>query len=356
MLLIKPQLTATPHRPKPVLRALALSLLGLGALCVQAASPALVEPAVKPDTVATSAPEALAVDPSLYTSQTFDWNDAARSRNVPARLYLPAGPLKPGALPLVVFSHGIGGSKDGYSYLGSYFAANGYASLHVQHVGSDRQLWFGNPLSLVFRLTEAAQEAEALNRVKDVKFALSRLLAEPVGSNINTQRLVAAGHSYGANTTMLLAGALVSNVAYAAKDPRFSAAILISAPPFYGMGNPQNIVSSINVPTLHITATADDIQIPGYNSGVADRLALYQATGQSSRTAKVLAVFKDGSHSIFTDRMGTGGVALNPKVKVATRQLALAFLKTLHANDGLALDQWSGLHADIVARFEKAAF
>ncbi len=355
MALIKPQLTPTPHRPTPVLRALALSLLGLGALCVQAASPALVEPAVKPDTVATSTPEALAVDPSLYTSQTFDWNDAARSRNVPARLYLPAGPLKSGALPLVVFSHGIGGSKDGYSYLGSYFAANGYASLHVQHVGSDRQLWFGNPLSLVFRLTEAAQEAEALNRVKDVKFALSRLLAEPVGSNINTQRLVAAGHSYGANTTMLLAGALVSNVAYAAKDPRFSAAILISAPPFYGMGNPQNIVSSINVPTLHITATADDIQIPGYNSGVADRLALYQATGQSSRTAKVLAVFKDGSHSIFTDRMGTGGVALNPKVKVATRQLALAFLKTLHANDGLALDQWSGLHADIVARFEKAA-
>ena len=122
------------------------------------------------------------------------------------------------------------------------------------------------------------------------------------------------------------------------------------------MGNPQNIVSSIDVPTLHITATADDIQIPGYNSGVADRLALYQATGQSSRTAKVLAVFKDGSHSIFTDRMGTGGVALNPKVKVATRQLALAFLKTLHANDGLALDQWSGQHADIVARFEKAAF
>ena len=340
-------------------RLLALGLIGMGALCVQAASSALAESAIKPEAPAAlinTSPEALAVDPTQYTSQTFDWNDAPRARSVPAKLYLPTGPLKPGGLPLVVFSHGIGGSRDGYSYLGSYFAANGYASLHVQHVGSDRQLWSGSPWSLVSRLTEAAQETEALNRVKDVKFALTRLLAEPVGSNINTQRLVAAGHSYGANTTMLLAGAQVNNAPYLAKDPRFSAAILISAPPFYGFGNPQNIVSSIDVPTLHITATADDIQIPGYNSGVADRVTLYQATGQSSRAAKVLAVFTGGSHSIFTDRMGTGGTALNPKVKVATRQLAVTFLNALHAKDLLALEKWSGQHADIVARFEKAAF
>ena len=79
-------------------------------------------------------------------------------------------------------------------------------------------------------------------------------------------------------------------------------------------------------PTLHITATADNIQIPGYSSGVADRLALYQATGASTQAAKVLAVFKDGSHSISTEGMGTGGATLNPKVKVATRQLALVFL------------------------------
>ena len=63
-----------------------------------------------------------------------------------------------------------------------------------------------------------AQEAEALNRVKEAKFALTRLLAEPVGSNINPQRLVVADHSYGANTTMLLAGAQVSSVPYVAKD------------------------------------------------------------------------------------------------------------------------------------------
>ena len=54
--------------------------------------------------------------------------------------------------------------------------------------------------------------------------------------------------------------------------------------------------------------------------------------------------------------MGTGGAALNPKVKVATRQLAVAFLNALQAKDLLALERWSGQHADIVARFEKAVF
>lgn len=341
---------------KPQLeRLIALGLLSLGAFCVQAAAPATTEVVPKPDAVALA--EALSVDPSLFTTQTFEWNDTARERAVPAKLYLPAGPLKAGSVPMVVFSHGIGGSRDGYSYLGRYFAAHGYASLHVQHVGSDRQLWRGNPLSIVSRLSDAAQETEALNRVADVKFALDHILAEPLGGVINAKRLVAAGHSYGANTTMLLAGAKVelNGTAVSAKDPRFSAAILISAPPFYGLGDPQKILSGIDVPTLHITATADDIQIPGYNSGVADRLALYQATGVTTHSAKVLAVFKDGSHSIFTDRMGTGGVALNPKVKVATRQLAVAFLNWLQAKDAGSLEQWSGQNAGLLARFEKSA-
>jgi hypothetical protein len=193
--------------------------------------------------------------------------------------------------------------------------------------------------------------------VKDVKFALDRLLGDPVGKIIDAQRLIAAGHSYGANTTMLLAGAKVDmngNTVWV-KDPRFSAAILISAPPFYGLGDPLKIVSGIDVPTLHITATADDIQIPGYGSGVADRLALYQATGATTQAAKVLAVFKDGSHSIFTDRMGTGGATLNPKVKVATRQLALAFLNWLHGKDTAGLERWSGQNAMLLSQFEKVA-
>ena len=314
------------------------------------------------------AAEALRVSASLYDTVNLDWDDAARGRPVPAKLYLPkaeradatkpdATKRAPGKLPLVVFSHGIGGSRDGYSYLGSYFAAQGFASLHVQHVGSDRQLWYGNPLTLVFRLSTAAQESEALARVKDVGFALDQLLSSQYASRIDAGRITAAGHSYGANTTLLIAGAQVElqGKAVSLRDPRISSAILISAPPFYGLGSPQKILSGIAIPTLHITATADDIEIPGYKSGVADRVALYRATAESTQSRKMLAVFKEGSHSIFTDRMGTGGALLNPKVKVATRQLAVAFIKSVQAPQTAELEQWRERHSDILATVEKAA-
>jgi len=335
-----------------------LATLGLAVLCVSAAASATVDTASTAQASADAA-ELVSVDPSLFTTQTFQWRDVARGRSVPARLYLPASPkLGEGTVPLVVFSHGIGGSMDGYSYLGRFFAAHGYASLHVQHVGSDRLIWWGNPLTLASRLSNAAQHTEALDRVKDVKFALDSLLAGPAGKIMDVKQITAAGHSYGANTTMLLVGAKVdmNGAIVWVKDPRFSAAILISAPPFYGLGEPIKIVSGVDVPTLHITATADDIQIPGYSSGVADRLALYKATGASTQAAKVLAVFKNGSHSIFTDRMGTGGAALNPQVKVATRQLALAFLTWVHGKDADALERWSGQNTLLLSQFEKAAF
>jgi predicted dienelactone hydrolase len=78
-----------------------------------------------------------------YTSATevieFDWVDAARSRAVPVRLYWPHAATPGAKVPLVLFSHGIGGSRRGYSYLGQHWATHGYASLHVQHVGSDRE-------------------------------------------------------------------------------------------------------------------------------------------------------------------------------------------------------------------------
>lgn len=335
-----------------------LATLGLAVLCVSAAASATVDTASTAQASADAA-ELVSVDPSLFTTQTFQWRDVVRGRSVPARLYLPAPPkLGEGTVPLVVFSHGIGGSMDGYSYLGRFFAAHGYASLHVQHVGSDRLIWWGNPLTLASRLSNAAQHTEALDRVKDVKFALDSLLAGPAGKVMDVKQITAAGHSYGANTTMLLVGAKVdmNGSTVWVKDSRFSAAILISAPPFYGLGEPIKIVSGIDVPTLHITATADDFQIPGYSSGVADRLALYRATGASTQAAKVLAVFKNGSHSIFTDRMGTGGAALNPQVKVATRQLALAFLTWVHGKDADALERWSGQNTLLLSQFEKAAF
>ncbi|MFN4999102.1 MAG: alpha/beta hydrolase family protein, partial [Betaproteobacteria bacterium] len=118
--------------------------------------------------------------------------DVERQRPVPARLYLPgrASPSEPA--PLVVFSHGLGGSRRGYSYLGSHWADAGIASLHPQHVGSDNALWRGNPLEMVQRLQSAAREAEAQARVLDLRFALDQILKSDQARLIDPSKIAVA--------------------------------------------------------------------------------------------------------------------------------------------------------------------
>jgi predicted dienelactone hydrolase len=293
---------------------------------------------------------AWADEPAPFEVMEFDWADVKRQRAVPVRLYWPH--TNAARMPLVVFSHGIGGSRRGYRYLGEHWSSNGIASLHLQHVGSDRQVWFGNPLGLVGRLQDAAQEREAIERPRDLAFALDSLLHSALGERIDAKRIVAAGHSYGANTTLLAAGARVQREGRAVDlhDERLRAAVLLSAPPFYGEGDAARILGAVQLPTLHVTATGDVIRIPGYWSDAADRIAVFDAVGSKH---KALAVFEGGSHSMFTDRPGTGGAELNPRVKTATKELSLAFVQAqfgVAADAPLGLGTWVDRHREILAR------
>jgi dienelactone hydrolase len=300
-------------------------------------------------TAATTATTSTPTHSEAFTSANFEWRDLSRERDVPTRLHWPTNAQQP--VGLIVFSHGIGGSRHGYKYLGEHWASLGYAALHVQHVGSDRSLWFGNPFGLPSRLQNAAQDSEAIDRVRDLRFALDQLLASPQGEKIDATRIIVAGHSYGANTALLASGARVERKGQVLdfKDPRFSAAVIVSAPPFYGETDWGKILQSIAIPTLHITATEDVIRVPGYYSGAQDRVNVYEATGSKR---KWLAVFSGGSHSMFTDRMGTGGNELNPQVKKATRDLSIAFFKQVFNADHQGIASWSATYRDLLAKFE----
>lgn len=293
-----------------------------------------------------------AAEPPPYAVFDFNWVDGNRARLVPARLYWPTQLSADASVPLVVFSHGIGGSRQGYSYLGKHWSSRGVACLHVQHTGSDAAVWQGNPFGVVGRLQRAAQESEAVARAVDMGFALDMLLSEESGTwrfKVDPNRLIAAGHSYGANTTLLAVGAQVVRHGQAVnwQDPRFSAAIIISAPPFYGERDLGSVLGQVAVPTVHITATDDVIEIPGYRSGAADRIAVFDAIGDRR---KLLAIFRGASHSVFTDRGFTGGVSLNRSVKAATADLGLAFLDLAYRGDSGPLAQWCCTWQSILAR------
>jgi hypothetical protein len=137
-------------------------------------------------------------------------------------------------------------------------------------------------------------------------------------------------------------------------DARIVTAVIISAPPFYDLGDPKAIVGGIAIPSLHITAQGDEINIPGYYSAAKDRVAVFEATGSTlDSVAKTLVVFRDGSHSMFTDRLGTGGEALNPQVKIATRELVLAFLQNEFFGDNKKMSEWPKQNLSLVSRYEQ---
>ena len=290
--------------------------------------------------------------PAAYQIRYFEWVDRDRQRAVPAKLYLPPAAVLCGPVPRVVFSHGLGGSREGYSYLGTNWAARGYASLHVQHTGSDSRVWKGSPFDVVSRLRSAANEAEAVDRVRDLGFALDRVLADPqLAGIVDPGRILVAGHSYGANTALLAAGAAFARPqgAMSFRDSRILGAVIISAPPFHGEADPDAIVRPIAIPTLHITATGDDIRVPGYASGYDDRLQIFAATGGRQ---KALVAFRDGSHSMFTDRLAAGGRELNQQVKKATVDLTLAFFAEVVGGASGALASRSAGYGDLLVRLE----
>jgi dienelactone hydrolase len=282
---------------------------------------------------------------SEVTTTDIEFFDQTRNRAVPVRIYAPVPAIDsislnsnvniaPAPLPLIVFSHGLGGSRQGYSYLGRYLAARGYIVMHTQHTGSDRTIWTANVFSLYGNMVNATKETHAVDRAFDVQFTISEMLKqESWRSRIDPQRIGIAGHSYGANTALLLSGAKIDRMNLPLSDPRIKAAFIISAPPFHGEGSMQPILGNINIPSLHVTGTDDVIRVPGYRSTLEDRVAVYEATGaqlteqERLRTLKRLVVFRGGTHSVFTDRIDRSGPQLNSTIKKATQELAFAFFE-----------------------------
>ena len=70
---------------------------------------------------------------AIVEALKLDWHDAKRNRAVPVKIYFPKDSV--GALPIVIFSHGLGGSRDGYEYLGRHWAGCGYASVPLGAMG-----------------------------------------------------------------------------------------------------------------------------------------------------------------------------------------------------------------------------
>ena len=90
--------------------------------------------------------------------------DTPRQREIPLRIYLPANQAP---APLLLFSHGLGGSRTGNPYLGEHWSARGYIVVVMQHHGSDEGVWRGmRPDRMLAAFKQAANLDNALLRFR----------------------------------------------------------------------------------------------------------------------------------------------------------------------------------------------
>jgi predicted dienelactone hydrolase len=140
---------------------------------------------------------------SLPDPQTELWTDAARSRELPVLLRWPNEKPK----GVMIYSHGLGGKKEGGDFWGKAWSAAGLLVVHLQHPGSDGpSLKGGYPA-----LRTAMAPEQLIARMKDVRFAvaeINRRHASGAGTwgAVPTEKMAVGGHSFGARTTMLTAG------------------------------------------------------------------------------------------------------------------------------------------------------
>jgi predicted dienelactone hydrolase len=233
--------------------------------------------------------------------------DAARGRAIPLRVFLPDGPA---AAPVVLFSHGLGGSCEGSNYLGRHWGARGLVGVFLQHPGSDTGVWRdAAPGARRKALEEAASSANFLLRIKDVPAVLDELArwnqqpGHPLAGRLDLTKVGMSGHSFGAVTTQALSGQRAARGGLLAPDPRIAAAVAMS-PSSPVLGTPEHAFGGVAIPWMLLTGTRDTA--PLGNADVASRLAVFAALPPGGKYQLVL---NDAEHSAFTDHPLPGDTA-----------------------------------------------
>jgi predicted dienelactone hydrolase len=241
----------------------------------------------------------LTIDPGFQAqSQDFTVHDAKRNRDFPVRIYLPANE-KPE--PVVLFSHGLGGSRAGSKFLGEQWAARRYVAVFVQHPGSDDAVWKDAAQGeRMAAMRKAASLENFLLRVRDIPAVLDQLevwnKSGSLAGRMDLTKIGMSGHSFGAVTTEAVSGETFPMSGTKLNDPRIRAAVIFS-PNTPISTTAERAFGAVKIPWLLMTGTKDTAPI-----GLADmksRLAVYPALHGAP---KYQVVLNNAEHSAFTDR------------------------------------------------------
>jgi predicted dienelactone hydrolase len=177
--------------------------------------------------------------------------DAKRGKELQLRIHYPDAS---GPFPLIVWSHGAGGSKDNYLTLLEHWASHGYVTIQPTH--SDSR-------SLAAKASDPISFRDWQSRPADISFILDSIseleAKEPaLRGRMDAKQIGVGGHSFGANTAQLIGGARASVMGgeKSFEDQRVTAIALLS-----GQGPGEMLTekswSNFGKPLLVMTGSAD---------------------------------------------------------------------------------------------------
>ncbi|MBN2200313.1 MAG: serine hydrolase [Candidatus Aminicenantes bacterium] len=193
--------------------------------------------------------------PYRFSSADLVLHDTGRGKDLPVRVSYPE---TEGPLPVILWSHGATGTKDMYQPLVDHWSSHGYVCIQPSH--SDSRAFGLKPANSpeLFR--------DWKSRPQDIAFLLDSLdrigdRIGPLKNRLDALRAGVGGHSFGAHTAQLVAGATTAGPEgrESHTDPRPKAFLLLS-PQGIGpasAGLDEDSWKGIDRPYIVITGTRD---------------------------------------------------------------------------------------------------
>jgi predicted dienelactone hydrolase len=314
-------------------RRLLLTLIAVFVLSSCAPAAVQPQPTVKltPGYGSDSSMQAVGVIPAATI------HDARRNKDLSISVDYP---IYGGPYPIVIFSHGYGGSKNGYEPLASYWTSFGYVVIRPSHADA-------NALRDVFEnarmdaaearsqggrggragrgdtprpgvaaaaavsrsiedMWDKERETQWRDRAADISLVIDSLgdleqRFPELRGKMDHARIGAGGHSYGAFTTMLVGGAKTfSEPPLSVGDSRVAAAVVMSP---QGLSATRGLTADswkgVTIPTLYMTGSKDNGPIAGEDP--AWRHTAFQYTPPGN---KYFVEIEGATHMSFTGRLG----------------------------------------------------
>jgi predicted dienelactone hydrolase len=276
-------------------------------------------------------------------------DDAGRA--IPVRLWVPPHHGIP--VPVVIFSHGLGGSREGYAYLAKAWSASGYVVILPTHVGSDTTTIRDARKPWPKAMAEATRNPDNLHhRPRDIQVVIDHLADLPRLAGVpdltcDASRIGVAGHSFGAWTTLAVAG-FRSPLLGHLSDARPTAFIALS-PTGPNPTTPADAGADVTRPILVMTGTQDSqpsFLAHGNDQDYHWRIRTFDMLASGH---KYLAVLDGARHCAFADDAGAtlqGDPPSPPWMTAAVVAATTTFWDATLRDDATARQRLESGHAD----------